>query len=266
MAPRSLLHPDKFLVVAGRAANTSGLMTPDAENSADQHKLPVLRLPIMAGPMKGTRWFPSSGGKILRVFLGTYEPEQTALFAEHLEKGSVLFDVGAHVGYYSLLSARLVGEKGRVISLEPNPHNAAFLEGHVRINQADNVTVLRTAASDSNGTLHFAAGTGTGTGHLAEEGELEVKSCMLDTMAAEQNVMPTHIKIDVEGAELSVLKGAQKVLTEARPVIFLSTHGAGVHAACCKHLEDLGYQLSPIFGDDLKTTSEVLCIPGNPKE
>lgn len=238
-------------------------MTPDAENSADQPNPPGLRLPIIAGPMKGTRWFPASGGKILRVFLGTYELEQTALFEEHLDKGSVLFDVGAHVGYYSLLSARLVGDQGRVISLEPNPRNATFLEGHVRINRAANVTVLRTAAGDSNGTVHFAAGTGTGTGHVADDGELEVKVCTLDTMAAEQDVMPTHIKIDVEGAELGVLKGAQKVLTEARPVIFLSTHGAKVHAECCKHLENLGYQLSPIIGDDLATTSEVLCLPGN---
>lgn len=221
----------------------------------------LVRLPIVAGPLRGARWIPASGGKILRVLFGSYEPEQTALFAAHLGPGDVLFDVGAHVGYYTLLGARLVGDRGRVLAFEPDPRNASFLRGHVRVNRAANVTVIQAAAGDTEGSVRFAAGTGSGTGHVSEAGGMEVRICRLDDVAAAQDALPTHLKIDVEGAELDVLKGAKQTLAAARPTIFLSTHGAAVHADCCGLLAECGYHLKPILGDDLETAREILCLP-----
>ncbi len=195
------------------------------------------------------------------MFLGSYEPEQTGLFTEHVSAGDVLYDIGAHVGYYSMLSARLVGAAGRVISFEPNPRNAAFLHRHVAANNAGNVTVLETALGDKSGVVRFDATLGSGTGCVSAGGNLEVMMHRLDDLVKEMGVPPTHLKIDVEGGEHDVLCGGRETLATHRPTIFLSTHGSGVHLSCCELLSQLGYTFTPILGDDWQSTSELLCTP-----
>ena len=220
-----------------------------------------MRLPIVAGRLRGRWWLPASRGKILRILNGTYEREQTRLFERHLRPGATVLDVGAHVGYYTLLSSVLVGEAGRVHSFEPNPVNAEFLRRHVRINRLSNVRVEQAAVAERAGTARFDFGTGSGTGRLADAGALEVRTVRLDDYCAEHGLAPSAMKIDVEGAELSVLAGGRETLARHRPVIFLSTHGAEVHRASLQVLRGLGYTLSPILGSDLDATSEVLALP-----
>ena len=220
-----------------------------------------MRLPVVAGRLRGRWWLPASRGKILRILNGTYEREQTRLFERHLRPGATVLDVGAHVGYYTLLSSVLVGGEGRVHAFEPNPANAEFLRRHVRINRLSNVHVEQAAVSDTAGTARFDFGTGSGTGRLADAGALEVRTVRLDDHCAQHGLAPSALKIDVEGAELVVLEGARETLARHRPVIFLSTHGAQVHAASLQVLRGLGYALSPILGSDLDATSEVLALP-----
>ena len=220
-----------------------------------------MRLPVVAGRLRGRWWLPASRGKILRILNGTYEREQTRLFERHLRPGATVLDVGAHVGYYTLLSSVLVGGEGRVHAFEPNPANAEFLRRHVRINRLSNVHVEQAAVSDTAGTARFDFGTGSGTGRLADAGALEVRTVRLDDHCAQHGLAPAALKIDVEGAELVVLEGARETLARHRPVIFLSTHGAQVHAASLQVLRGLGYALSPILGSDLDATSEVLALP-----
>jgi len=221
----------------------------------------MLRLPIFAGTLGGRWWLPASRGKILRILLGTYEREQTELFRRWIRPGATVLDVGAHVGYYTLLSARLAGPGGRVIAFEPNPRNWDFLRRHVAINGLDTVEVEQAAASSAAGTARFDFGTGSGTGRLADGGALEVRTVRLDDFCRERSLRPTAIKIDVEGAELEVLRGAEEMVRTARPVIFRSTHGARVHGACLEWLRERQYRLSPILGESVETTSEVLCVP-----
>jgi FkbM family methyltransferase len=220
-----------------------------------------VRLPIIAGRLRGRWWLPASRGKVLRIINGTYEREQTRLFEQHIRPGATVLDVGAHVGYYTLLAAALAGEGGRVHAFEPNPQNADFLRRHVRINGLRHVRVEQAAVSDRAGTARFDFGTGSGTGHLAEGGAIEVRTIRLDDYCAEHGLTPAAVKIDVEGAEISVLHGARQTLERHRPVIFLSTHGADVHAASLAFLRGLGYRLSPILGGDVETTTEVLATP-----
>jgi len=218
-----------------------------------------VRLPIFAGALRGTWWLPQSGGKVLRILNGTYEPEQTRHFREQLKPGATVLDVGAHVGYYTVLSARLVGRQGRVFAFEPNPRNCGFLRKHVAANRLANVTVEQSAVSDTNGVAGFDFGTGTGTGHLANSGTVEVRTLRLDDYCADRGVVPDAIKIDVEGAELDVLRGAQKMISTHHPVIFLSTHGASIHRACMRWLQECEYTIRPITGDDVKAATELLC-------
>jgi FkbM family methyltransferase len=221
-----------------------------------------VRLPIIAGRLRGRWWLPASRGKILRILNGTYEREQTRLFEQLLRPGGVVLDVGANVGYYTLLASVLVGDGGSVHAFEPEPRNAEFLRRHLRINGRRNVTVQQAAVSDRAGTARFEFGTGSGTGHLADAGALEVRTLRLDDYCAEHALAPAAIKIDVEGAEMSVLHGARETLERHRPTIFLSTHGAQVHAASLAFLRGLGYPLRPILGGDVESTTEVLAMPG----
>ena len=223
-----------------------------------------MRLPIVGGPLRGRWWLPASRGKILRILGGTYEPEQTRVFQEHVRPGATVLDVGAHVGYYTVLSAVLAGPRGAVWAFEPNPANARFLRRHVQINGLANVHVTEAAVAAAEGVARFDFGTGSGTGRLAAGGALEVRTLRLDDFCDAHAVAPSAIKVDVEGAEREVLEGARDTLARHRPVLFLSTHGGEVHRACLDFMAGAGYRCAPLLGDDVQTTTEILCTPARP--
>jgi FkbM family methyltransferase len=216
-------------------------------------------LPILKGPLAGGKWLSGAGGKILRLMLGTYEPEQTNLFIKSMKKGAVFFDVGAHAGYYTLLSSKLVGEQGRVFAFEPNPRNYASLENHIKVNRVTNAKLVNKAVADNNGFAMFEGGGGSGTGHLSEQGSFRVELVTLDSFCTNSGLIPNFIKIDVEGAEMLVFHGARSIISSHHPTIFLSTHGKEIHNECCRHLKSLGYDLLPIVGSNIDETSEIFC-------
>lgn len=220
--------------------------------------------PILRGKLKGKRWLLASRGKLLRVLLSTYEREQTRLFEDALSPGNVVFDIGAHAGYYSLLASVLVGSSGSVFAFEPEPRNALYLKKHMAINRCGNVTVVESAVGNNSGMTHFEYGTGSGTGRVAtarSDGDLAVPMVSLDDFTESNAILPDHLKIDVEGAEMLVLQGARRTISRARPVIFLSTHGPAVHRECCRFLKELQYELRAILGDALEAAAEILCVP-----
>ena len=233
-------------------AETPDLHAPEYETSG-------VTVPLVIGPMRGYWWQLASGGKVVRLLLGSYEPEQSALFQEHIQPGQQVLDIGAAVGYYTLLAARLVGPAGSVVAFEPHPENLRYLRSHVRQNRLLQVRVLDLALADNSGTARFGGGSGSGTSRLQEGGEFEVDVRRLDDLVEEQGLAPQHVKIDVEGAEHAVLRGGEGLIREHRPTIFLSTHGPDVHGACCSLLESWGYELSPIVGPSVATASELLC-------
>lgn len=221
-----------------------------------------ISVPLVIGPLRGNWWQLASGGKVARLLLGTYEPEQSGLFRSHLRLGEQVLDIGAAVGYYTLLAARLVGPTGRVVAFEPDPINLQFLRAHVQQNALSQVRVLPLALADQTSTARFGSGTGTGTGRLCPQGETEVSVRRLDDVAAEMGLHPQHLKIDVEGAEMAVLRGGEQLIREWRPTIFLSTHEGivpGIHRACCELLAEWGYQLTPIIAGNIEGASEILC-------
>jgi FkbM family methyltransferase len=172
-----------------------------------------------------------------------------------------VLDIGAAAGYYTLLAASLVGSGGSIVACEPFPGNRRFLQAHVRRNGLGNVRVLSCAVADRNGTANFGGGTGSGTSRLQADGAIEVSVRRLDDLAAEHDLAPHHVKIDVEGAELDVLRGGEQTFREHQPTIFLSTHGPDVHRACCELLDAWGYRLQPIVGSSVAEATELLCHP-----
>jgi FkbM family methyltransferase len=236
----------------------------ELDSPAEESTSGGLAVPLVMGPLRGCWWQLASGGKVTRLLLGTYEPAQTALFQRYIRPGEQVLDIGAAAGYYTLLAARLVGQQGQVVAFEPNPVNLRYLRRHVRQNRLKQVRVLGLAVADSDGTARFGGGTGTGTARLQDDGTLEVPVRRLDDLAAEHGLAPQHMKIDVEGAELAVLQGGERLIRQHRPTIFLSTHEGlepGVHQACCDLMDRWNYRLEPIVGTTVAAASELLCRP-----
>jgi FkbM family methyltransferase len=204
-------------------------------------KLNWVVLPILRGPLRGFRWLVATRSSFL---FGTYEPTQTRLFEELVKPADVVYDIGAHFGYYTLLSSKLVGDRGRIIAFEPSPGNLARLYRHIELNRRSNVQVLELAVSDHEGTAHFETRTGSGVGHLADDGPLEVKLTTLDSLS--QLPLPQVMKIDVECAEVGVLNGAKSLFSKCKPVIFLSLHGDDLKKTCLEILSGHGYTFQQI--------------------
>lgn len=219
----------------------------------------LLRAPIVRGPLRGRWWLPTGGGKVWRVLGGTYEPEQTSLFTRAVAPGDAVLDLGAHLGYYTLLASRLVGGAGRVYAFEPHPENARYLRQHVRINRCRNVEVLEYAGYDRTGRVGFVYGAGTGTGRVGEPARLTVASVRLDDFVAERGLRPAVVKVDVEGSEGAVLRGAREMLRASRPIVFLSTHGLEQGDCCGKLLTDLDYRALPLGGRN--GAGDLVCLP-----
>lgn len=220
-----------------------------------------MRLPILAGPLRGRWWLAGSRGKILRVVAGSYEPAQTRLFASLVGPGDTVLDVGAHTGYYTLLAAALVGRHGRVWAFEPDPRNARYLRRHIRINGVRTARTEEVAVTDRTGAARFGGGSGSGTGRIQVDGGIEVRTVTLDHVCGRHDIRPTLIKLDVEGAEVEALRGAERTLSRARPLVLLSTHGAAAHHASLALLNQLGYGAEPIRTPAEPGFEELLCRP-----
>ncbi len=218
---------------------------------------------VLRGPLRGKRWI--TGSSAHGCWLGSYEHEKSRAFAAAVSPGDVVFDVGAHVGFYTLLAANLVGPTGHVVALEPVSWNLDLLKRHCRLNDCANVTAIEAAVSDRSGIAAFDSQRGRSCeGHISESGELQVQIVALDELTGRGELPAPHIiKMDVEGAEFSVLTGAKKLLDRARPVIFLATHGPQVHRQCCDLLTDFGYTLSALDGRSVEETDELIACPSN---
>lgn len=218
-----------------------------------------LNVPVPKGPLKGMCWLLRSGGKLLRVLEGSYEPEQTQSFLEEIKKDGILFDIGSHVGWYTLLTSKIVSQ-GKVVAFEASPRNYWFLSQHVARNKLSNVITVHNGVSDSIGVMYFEAGSGTGTGRLAQSGSVQVPTISVDEYIKQSGLTPTHMKIDVEGGEMAVLRGARNVLETHAPLIFLSTHGKEIKQECIDYLAALGYQFEVMHEDKpLDAVADFIC-------
>lgn len=202
-------------------------------------------VPILAGPSRGMKWIAGSGPS--SNWLGVNEVNKRRRFVREVRRGQVVYDIGANVGSYTLLSARLVGPTGLVVAVEPLPENVRYLERHLELNRLDNVSIIPAAATDRVGTLRFRGTADRVTSHIAADGEVIVDGTTVDTIASAPGARPPDcIKIDVEGAEADVLRGAVHTLATQRPTIFLATHGDDVLQECRTLLESADYALEPI--------------------
>lgn len=216
-------------------------------------------VPIMQGPLRGKRWILGSSPH--GCWLGSYELSKQLTFERIVSAGSVVYDIGANVGFYTLLATALVGPTGMVYAFEPFPRNYEFLNRHLALNKIRNATVITVAVSSRDGECLFEPGELHSTGRLSNSGSLHVKAVKLDTLIQNGQLKPPHVmKIDVEGAELDVLRGCEATLEECRPAILLATHNKTVHESCCEVLRLHGYRLNSLTNKDIAETDELIAM------
>ena len=183
-----------------------------------------------------------------------------------------VFDVGAHVGLVSLPVASVLAPEGRLYSFEPADANVSMLRRHLRMNGMDNVQVVQSIVGDAHGAQHrfFESEGHHGQNAVILKNQEVLKSeqggyfesqrpvVSIDGFAGENGLKPDIIKIDVEGGELEVLKGAATVLKQCKPLIFLSVHPAEI-SMVGHSIQDLkvliaslGYDITTIDGDPVE--------------
>ena len=215
-------------------------------------------VPILQGPLKGKRWI--AGSATHGCWLGSYEAAKQRKVMDLVRPGMVCWDIGANVGFYTLLLAELVGTTGNVFAFEPFPRNIKFLQRHVQMNRYQNVRISPRALDDFDGESGFDPEANPSMGHLAAGGSLRVSCSRADTLLAAGEIeAPDLIKIDVEGAEAGVLRGAKRVL-EHRPVILLATHGDDVHRSCVDLLIQSGYSVRALDDGAISATDEIVAM------
>jgi FkbM family methyltransferase len=152
---------------------------------------------------------------------GEYEPHLTAVFERYCAAGMTVVDVGANLGYYSLLAAHLVGPGGRVVALEPNSENCRLLLSSLRLAGATNVALLPVAADAAAGWAYYSTHVGSNGGLVDEHDLLDRPGVVVPTFRLDDLVTEpvAFLKMDVEGAEGRVVQGATRIIEQDRPII-----------------------------------------------
>jgi FkbM family methyltransferase len=167
---------------------------------------------------------------------GNYEPDTQAILASLPLDGRVAWDVGAHIGFFSLVLAQRCRQ---VIAVEPGPDAARRLRTNAELNDAP-IEVVEAAAGATSGTTRLELAADGRMNHVAAEG-VAVRQVTLDELAAAHG-LPDLVKIDVEGAELDVLTGGKAVLAH-RPFLLVEAHSPELLASVSALLEESGYEV-----------------------
>lgn len=186
---------------------------------------------------------------------GEYEPEVSSVFCSMLRAGMRVLDIGANIGYYSMLAASRVGPTGRVWAIEPSPRNVAFLLASRDLNRFRNLQVVQAAASDRWDILEYFSASSNGITRSVGEGSPEIYGETVQAIPATALFGPDDtvdvVKIDVEGAEGLALRGLERILRKCKPSIFTEFSPGSLPArsgmsgdAYVRYLHALGYRLT----------------------
>jgi FkbM family methyltransferase len=181
---------------------------------------------------------------------GRVELPVQQVLGEILRAGDVFFDIGAHVGFFSILGGRLVGLSGTVVAFEPRAENVTELRVNVDLNRLSNVVVEPRAVSDTGG-VRWLVGKHPATARL--EASASQDHCTLVPVTTVDEFVDEHpqlapqvVKIDVEGHERDVIRGMRRTMFEHGPTVICELHGTNDEVAAV--LEDVAYEATLLEG------------------
>jgi FkbM family methyltransferase len=186
-------------------------------------------------------------------WLGTYEANLQAAARHFIQPGMTVYDVGANIGYISLMAARLNGPNGKVFSFEALPANIQRLEQNRALNQLEErISIQPAAVVAGSGPvtffMHHSGAMGKAQGSAGREEEyqqkIEVNGLSLDNFVYGQNQpLPALVKMDIEGGEGMALEGMTRILKDAPPIFLIELHGEQAARSVWEQLSACGYSL-----------------------
>ena len=231
------------------------------------------RIPF--GPLRGRRIFVSFEISP-RMYLGIHEPWVAGLVVKRAKPGDVIYDIGAHIGYTTLLFAQTVGSTGAVHSFEIVPSVAeSFLRRTVEANPFTNVVIHNVGISDHDESLLLPVGPRqmTSLDYRAIRGQTmeRCRATRLDDHVARHGLpAPNLMKIDAEGAEIGVLDGGEELIRSTRPEMIIEFHTIRLLKLGYHRLQSWGYRLVTRSSGDVtplmlsrtdRFREPVLCLP-----
>lgn len=216
--------------------------------------------------VQGHKMFLDSLDSLNLSIYEKYEPRLLEVIEKEIKPGEIVVDLGANIGYYTLIFARLVGEKGKVYAFEPDPENFALLKKNVEINGYKNVILVQKAISNQTGKTRLYLSDENVGDHQIFDSKYGRKSIEIETVTLDEyfkDEAVDFVKIDIQGAEQAALEGATKflqnkklkIITEFCPKLLNLFHGdAG------KYLDILetNFKLYDIDNDRKTSKSELL--------
>jgi len=228
--PRALglVPPTLRRMIIGRSDQPSRVATV-LHNLVNYTVADVSEASPCCGPLQGFKMF--TDWRHYRGYIyGNWEPVATEAIVKHVQRGMCVFDVGAHLGYYSLLFSKCTGPEGRVVSFEAARGNFSTLQRNITVNNIDNIEPINLAVFSKSGTIPMSLSTAdTGSGNWSISRELNKDSIQVQTISLDQfceanHVLPDFLKIDVEGAEYDVLLGGRDTIGRCQPAMLIELH------------------------------------------
>ena len=205
--------------------------------------------------------------QLLLYYCGEFEPQCVELMKKHIGPGSIVLDVGANIGLYTLEAAKAVGATGRVIAIEASPGHISTIGKSVGLNGFQNVDIISSAVGDVEGmtTLTLPEGANHGMftlGSVAGSVTMRVNAKRIDDILDEQKALSVDfIKMDIEGSELVALKGATQTLKRFRPTILIELNEAALRSCGTSSFEVKSLLYSMDYKGSIVGTSGLMPIP-----
>lgn len=196
-----------------------------------------------------------------------YEPLATAVVKKLVKKGDTILDIGANIGYYTLLFAKLAGENGRVFAFEPEPENFSILKKNIEANGYQNVVLVQKAVFDKNEKIKlYLRDDNRGDHRIYDSGDgrqtIEITSVRLDDYFKNHNGKIDFIKMDIQGAEGAALSGMRNLLKENNPIMLTEFWPFGIQRfgmeaqGYLNMLQNCGFE-SYFLNDDKKKIEKI---------
>lgn len=206
---------------------------------------------VASGGLAGTRLMLDMQSQ-KDYWLGTYEMELQQAVADWVRPGMIAYDLGANIGYISLLLARAVGPTGKVFAFEALPANQERLTSNLKLNSNENIKLVSSAVAEKSGETTFFVHSSGGMGKLSgssgsdynHPNSINVEAISIDEFIfKDNNSQPQLIKMDIEGGEVLALRGMSRLLKETRPVLLIELHSKHAAAAAWQTLHEANYSL-----------------------
>jgi FkbM family methyltransferase len=252
--------------IIGRPDNPSALAT-FTHNLLNRRRPANSQVLDCHGPLEGYR-MAVDWARFRSLIYGTWEPEVVKVIESVVTPGMTVLDIGGHVGYYTLLFAKLVGPTGKVVAFEPLPENFGALERNIELNALPQVRTVPQALFSKSGEMDISvpedmpnSGDGSVVHHRGAK-TVRVQATTLDEFVNAASLRPDFLKMDVEGAEHDVLLGAGETIAKSHPKMLIELHHFDGNVAANPvpdFLAALGYRIDWIERFDM--SSHILALP-----